>query len=89
MFQISFSSHGDRAFNKLPHAIQQQVIETLGSLTNDVHWYRRVKKLKGTKDQYRFRIGRWRVLFLLINNRVEVLDIFMKKGEEDYRRRGL
>ncbi len=87
MFGISFSSHGDRAFNKIPADIQQRIIEVLESLVCDALWYRRVKKLQGTENQYRLRIGRWRVLFLLEEKKMKVLDIFLKKGKEDYRRR--
>ena len=87
MFHIFFSSHGDRSFNKTPHDIQHRIIETLASLMDDVLWYRRVKKLQGTENQYRLRIGRWRVLFQMDNKEIEILDIFLKKGSEDYRRR--
>ena len=87
MFHISFSSHGDRSFNKTPQDIQQRIIQALESLMNDALWYRRVKKLQGTENQYRLRIGRWRVLFHIDNKEIGILDVFMKKSDEDYRRR--
>ena len=87
MFRISFSSHGDRSFNKMPQDIQQRTIQALESLANDAFWYRRVKKLQGTEDQYRFRTGRWRVLFVFQGDGIEILDIFLRKERSDYRRR--
>ena len=87
MFHISFSSHGDRSFNKMPQDIQQRIIQALESLADDALWYRRVKKLQGTENQYRLRIGRWRVLFHTDDKEMEILDVFMKKGSEDYHRR--
>lgn len=59
MFRISFSPHGDRAFDRVPQDIQQRIIEVLESLADDTLWYRRVKKLQGTENQYRLRVGRW------------------------------
>jgi len=87
MLQVIFSSHGEKAFEVLPKDIQQRVVTELDSLAEDSQWYRRVKKLGGSLDRYRLRVGRWRVLFQLTKNIIEVADIFMKKGRSDYRRR--
>ena len=87
MLNISFSSHGDRSFNNVPQDMQQRIIQALESLAKDALWYRRVKKLQGTENQYRLRIGRWRVLFHIDNKEIEILDVFMKKSDEDYHRR--
>ena len=45
------------------------------------------KKLSGTKTGYRTRVGKWRVLFSFENKEIDIVDIFLKKGPEDYRRR--
>ncbi len=87
MLQIFFSSHGDQAFGVLPKEIQERVMEKLKSLAQDPHWYRKVKKLRGTESRYRLRIGRWRILFNLRGSAIEIADIFLKKGRDDYRRR--
>ncbi len=87
MFRIFFSSHGDRAFGGIPEKIRQRIIVELESLAADHLWYRRVRKLHGAENQYRLRVGRWRVLFLLKSSEIEILDVFMKKGKEDYPRR--
>ena len=87
MFRIFFSSHGDRTFGKAPKNIQQEIVETLESLAQDKFWYRRVRKLEGSENRYRLRIARWRILFSVSGQELEVMDVFMKKGSEDYRRR--
>ena len=48
-----------------------------------------MKKISGTKFGYRLRVGRWRVLFALFQKekRIEIVDIFLKKGERDYLRK--
>ena len=71
----------------MPQEIQQRIIQALESLANDAFWYRRVKKLQGTENQYRLRVGRWRVLFHIANKEAEILDVFMKKSGADYHRR--
>ena len=57
----------------MPQDIQQRIIQALESLANDALWYRRVKKLQGTENQYRLRIGRWRVLFHIDNRPTDQL----------------
>ena len=88
MFQILFSSHGESAFGALPQKIQQRVTEEFARLAHDTLWFRRVRKLGGSEDRYRLRIGRWRVLFWLRGDIIEIADIFLKKERGDYRRRG-
>ena len=59
----------------------------LEDLSYNPLWYRRVKKLGGNESRYRFRVGRWRVLFTLTANKIQIYDIFLKKGRDDYHRR--
>lgn len=89
MFRILFSSHGERAFGVLPKEAQERITRVLQDLAQDRFWYRRVKKLGGSESRYRLRSGRWRILFLLKKSEIEVVDIFLKKGRGDYRRREL
>lgn len=89
MFSVIFSSHGERAFGKLSQEDRARIIHVLEDLVSDQLWYRRVKKLQGSEDRYRLRMGRWRVLFMLQDGEIVIMDIFLKKGPEDYHRRGL
>lgn len=87
MFRIFFSSHGEQAFGALPKDMQGRINDVLGRLAGDPLWHHRVKKLGGSEDRYRLRIGRWRILLKRRNSEFEVMDIFLKTGEQDYRRR--
>jgi len=44
------------------------------------------KKLGGTTSGYRIRIGKWRILFVFEKEEIDVIDIFIKKGGDDYRK---
>lgn len=88
MFRVTFSAHGERAFSVLPPEVQHGVNEALRALAGDPLWFRRVRKLGGSENRYRLRLGRWRILFWLRGHEVEVADIFLKKGRGGYRRRG-
>lgn len=46
------------------------------------------KKLAGSANGYRTRVGQWRILFTLKESVADIADIFLKKGRGDYRRRG-
>ncbi|MBZ1345296.1 MAG: hypothetical protein KY055_01470 [Candidatus Nealsonbacteria bacterium] len=48
-----------------------------------------IKGIGGTKCGHRLRVGRWRILFSLFpkKKRIEIVDIFLKKGKEDYEKR--
>ena len=87
MLRVLFSSHGERAFAVIPRDMQQQVVDVLNGLAEDPEWYRRAKKLGGSENRYRLRVGRWRILFTQSKNIIEIADIFMRKGSADYRRR--
>lgn len=45
------------------------------------------KKLGGSADGYRIRVGQWRILFTLKEGVADIADIFLKKERGDYRRR--
>ena len=87
MFRIVFNSHGERMFGTAPRRVQEMIVKELSNLAADTQWYRRAKKLCGSENRYRLRIGRWRVLFFLRGKEIEIADIFIKKGREDYHRR--
>ena len=87
MFRVFFSSHAERVFAAIAREEQLRIVGELGRLAQNSTWHRRVKKLRGSENRYRLRAGRWRILFTLRANEIEVADIFLKKGKSDYRRR--
>ena len=89
MFKIFFTSRAEKEFFRLPYSLKQKLYLEFEKLEVAPFTAFDVKKLKGTEFGYRLRIGRWRILLALFfkEKRIEILDIFLKKGREDYRKR--
>ena len=86
MLRIFFSSHGTRAFAKAPRNVQERIVKELESLAHNKFWYRQVKKLEGSENRYRLRVNRWRVLFIHQRDEMEIMDVFLRREDSDYRR---
>ena len=89
-FKVYFKTSAEKIFATLPSELKQSVVEALFKLAeNPFSRGQNVKKVSGSVDAYRIRVGRWRVLYsIYIDKReVEVIDIFLKKGREDYSKR--
>ena len=89
MFRVYLTSRAEQEFSRLPKDIKQKLYEELKRLSVNPLGNPKVKKLQGTEYGYRLRLGRWRILFALFSKqkRIEVVDIFLKKGKEDYFRK--
>ena len=90
MFQLTYRNRCLRVLKKLDKSVQREILGALEKFAEDPFRDLNVKKLHGTeKNAYRLRIDRWRVLYLLIqeDELIEVIDIFLKKSEGDYRKR--
>lgn len=89
MFKVFIKSRAEKEFAKLPNNLKQEFYEEFKKLAQDPFHHSKVKKIKDTKFGYRLRIGRWRILFALFSKekRIEIVDIFLKKGKEDYLKR--
>lgn len=86
MTNISLRPRAVRGLAAAPKEYQLRLNEALDVLRNG-SFPPHTKKLGGTTNGYRIRVGRWRILFILKNEEVDVADIFMKKERGDYRRR--
>ena len=89
MFRVFIKSRAEKEFAKLSKDLKQRFYEEFEKLTTNPFLHPNVKKIKGTKIGYRLRVGRWRVLFVLFREQkqIEIIDIFMEKGEENYKKR--
>ena len=89
MFEVHLTKRAEREFAELPDILKQKFYKEFEHLSSNPFIRSQVKKLQGTGNGYRLRIGRWRILFALFpkEKRIEVVDIFMKKGKEDYQKR--
>jgi mRNA-degrading endonuclease RelE of RelBE toxin-antitoxin system len=89
MFQLFFRPKARKILKALDRDIQLKINSALDGLILGGFSSRDIKKIQGTKNGYRLRIDRWRVLFILLTKekRIEVVDIFMEKDKRDYHRR--
>lgn len=85
MAEIFFRPRAIRGF-KLAGKGEQEKIKIVINVLRQGNFPPHTKKLGGHEAGYRVRIGRWRVLFALNNNEIDVVDIFIKKNKSDYQR---
>lgn len=88
MFKVILIPRAEREFGKLPHSLQSKLYQEFNKLEQDPFGLD-VKNIKGVKNGYRLRVGRHRVLFAILikEKSIKILDIFLKKGENDYVKR--
>lgn len=89
MHQIYFRPRAMKGLKKAPRKHQLKINEAFNNIAKGQFKGIDISKLTGTEDGYRFRTGRWRVLFSLNESKkeVEIIDIFLKKGDKDYKKR--
>jgi mRNA interferase RelE/StbE len=89
MYEVIIKPLAEREFKKLSQELKKKFYEEFKKLSINPFTTPNLKKIRGTKYGWRLRIGRWRILFSLFDKekRIEIVDIFLKKGKEDYERR--
>jgi len=89
MYKVIIKPRAEREFAKLPNDLKKKFYEEFRELSIDPFDHPQVRKIKDMKFGYRLRLGRWRILFTLFTkeNRIDIVDIFLKKGKEDYEKR--
>jgi len=89
MFKLFFRAKAFKILEKLERAYQLKINSALNDLRLGKFTSWDIEKVQGTKYGHRLRIGRWRVFFDLFakEKRIEIVDIFLKKGKEDYHKR--
>ena len=89
MFKVIIKSRAEKEFKDLPRELKEKFYKELKRLSIDPFSHPQVKKISGTANGYRLRVGRWRILFILYSKEkiIEVLDIFLKTSEGDYNKR--
>lgn len=90
MFRVFFKASAEKIFSSLSLQLQEKITGAIFRVANNPFVnHRNLKKLSGFGSGYRMRIGRWRIIYHLndLDKEIEILDIFLKKGKDDYRRR--
>ncbi len=89
MHKVYFRPRAVKGLKKASKKHQLKINENLDILSGGSLKVLDITKLSGTRNGYRLRVGNWRVLFSLLKDEkiVEIVDIFQKKGQQDYRKR--
>jgi mRNA-degrading endonuclease RelE of RelBE toxin-antitoxin system len=89
MYEVIIKPRAEKEFAKLPKELKKKFYAEFKKLSENPFEHPHIKKIKNTKFGWRLRIGRWRILFALFDKekRIEIVDIFLRKGEEDYKKR--
>jgi len=89
MFRVLFSSRAEKEFDKLSAELKQEFYTEFKKLSENPFFHQQIRKIEGTEFGYRLRLGRWRILFALFPKEriIEIVDIFLKKGGDDYEKR--
>lgn len=86
LFRIEFVKSAVKEFDRLPKAIQQKVTEALFLLSRNPHTeLLKIKKLKGVESLYRIRLGDYRLVYEIQNERLIVLVIKIGHRKDVYR----
>ena len=72
MYQIEYSKQSIRALRRMPANMAALIRSKIEGVAQDPLSTQGVKKLSG-REEYRLRIGDWRVLYLLDGQRLRVL----------------
>lgn len=72
-YEIEIKDDAKTALRKAPEEIRREIGYRLHLLQQEFSGD--VKKLRGSKNEYRLRVGNWRVLFELVGKRIVVYDL--------------
>lgn len=84
-YEIEFTRAADKAFSALPKKVQDRIDVALDGLEQDP-WPAGHKKLKGSKETFfRIRVGDYRVVYLVEDERLMVVLVRIGHRKEVYR----
>jgi mRNA interferase RelE/StbE len=84
LYQIEFSRQADRQFRNLPSQIQQRLKSRIDSLSSAPRPHGS-EKLSGVDQLYRIRVGDYRIIYAVEDNRLLVLVVKIGHRREVYR----
>jgi mRNA interferase RelE/StbE len=84
IYQIEFSRQADRQFRDLPSQIQQRLRSKIDSLATTPRPHGS-EKLSGDDRLYRIRVGDYRIVYAVQDNRLLVLVVKVGHRREVYR----
>jgi mRNA interferase RelE/StbE len=85
-YQIEFTKSAEKEFGRLPANVQSRAVEALQWLSqNPYSELLKIKKLKGAEDLYRIRLGDYRIVYEIRNERLIILVIKIGHRSTVYR----
>jgi mRNA interferase RelE/StbE len=83
-FRVELTATAQRQLERLPPAFQHRLTTAMARLGGDP-WPAGAKRLKGPNDVFRIRVGDYRILYRVIEDRLLVLVIRLGHRREVYR----
>jgi len=77
MFEIEWKESAIREIEKLDRSITSRIYKKVDELKSDIYSMD-IKRLRGS-DDFRLRVGDYRIIFSLINNKLTILKIGHRK----------
>ena len=81
---IRYKREAERAIDALDPSVRRRVLLAIGNLARDPRSVPNVKAMKGS-DEYRLRVGDWRVVYTLRDDVLMVLVVRIAHRREAYR----
>ena len=84
-FQIEFKKSAEKEFHKLTASVQERIRDSLVLLSHNPRTQiLDIKKLKGFEALYRMRVGDYRVLYELNNNKLVIIVVKLGHRRDVY-----
>jgi len=86
-YAIAFLPRAEKELDDLPAEVKARVLKALGRIAGEPRRSPNVGRFKGLKDGYRVRVGDYRVVYEVRDDRLLVVVIKIGHRREVYRRR--
>jgi mRNA interferase RelE/StbE len=83
-FKIEWKRSAIKELEKLPRPMILRIVSAVDNLASNPH-PQGVRKLVGTEDIYRIRVGDYRVLYNIVENRLVIEVVRVKYRKDVYR----
>jgi mRNA interferase RelE/StbE len=84
MYTVEFAPSVDRALRRLPEAVQRRIVRAVEALSHDPRHTGSVK-LSGEDNLWRIRVGQYRVIYTIHDDRLAVLVVRVAHRKDAYR----
>jgi len=84
-YVVKIKPTAQKAIKNLPFSLQQRIIEKLKAL--EYHPHQGAKKLQGFENRYRIRVGDYRIIYEIHDNRLLVIVLEVGHRSHIYRRK--